>query len=258
MKQWLAFTNDYKRQFGLLDEGGELIQIYSGSPFDSPQAVVGSIEVKAVTIDVPCQPGKFIGLWNNFYSRADHEGWDIPPEPLYFHKLDTSWLSHGQDIVRPKEYQGPIFFEAELGIVIGKACYGIAESDADDHIFGYTCVNDVTAREVLHRDPSFPQWTRAKGYDTFGVFGPVITTDIDPDELVIQGILDGEVKQQYPVSDMVFQPRRLVSVLSHYMTLMPGDVIACGTGLGACEMKHGQSIEINIDGVGKLSNTMRG
>ncbi len=256
MTHWIRYRYRNSTGFGALVDGS--IHIYSGDMFNQPQAVGQTLPLSAVEILPPCQPKKFLALWNNFYSRAEHEGWDIPPEPLYFTKVESCFNAHGRDIVRPADYGGPIFFEGELGIVIGKCCHQVAESDIESYIFGYTCVNDVTAKEVLQRDPSFPQWTRAKGYDTFGIFGPVIATGIEPDELVVQSILDGEIRQHYPVSDMVFRPRKLVSVLSHYMTLHPGDVIACGTALGACAMENGQQIEIRIDGIGHLQNRMRG
>jgi len=236
-------------------EGTE-IQICSGDMFHKPQPVGQSMPLDQVEILPPCVPEKFIALWNNFYSRAKKEGWSIPPEPLYFIKTPNSWNAHQQPIQRPASYQGPVFFEGELGIVIGRRCRAVSEDEASQYIFGYTCVNDVTAKEILNRDKSFQQWTRAKGFDTFGVFGPGIITDIEPHQLVIESILDGETKQRYPVSDMVFQPYKLVSMISQDMTLQAGDVIACGTGLGACAMQDGQTIEIHIEGVGRLQNTM--
>jgi 2-keto-4-pentenoate hydratase/2-oxohepta-3-ene-1,7-dioic acid hydratase in catechol pathway len=114
----------------------------------------------------------------------------------------------------------------------------------------------VTAKEILKRDPSFPQWTRAKGFDTFGVFGPWIVTGLDADSLVIQSRLDGRLLQEYPVTDMVFRPHKLVSMISQDMSLYPGDIIACGTGLNAAAMEDGQTIEISIKGIGVLSNRM--
>lgn len=256
MTPWYRFKWQGETCYGILNN--EQLHLHRGGmvePFD-PSGVILSLD--EVEVLPPCEPGQFLALWNNFYSRAEKEGWDIPLEPLYFTKLSSCFNSHGKNIVRPDDYQGPVFFEGELGIVIGRPCYQITEQQADDYIFGYTCVNDVTAKEVLHRDSSFPQWTRAKGYKSFGVFGPNIATDLEPDELVVQSILDGEVKQEYPVTDMVFRPRKLVATLSNYVTLMPGDVIACGTGLGACAMQDGQTIQINIEGVGRLKNTMQG
>jgi len=256
MSIWIQYQFNGEKGFGRLADGK--IQPHSGTLFQNTALSTEPLGLAEVEILAPCEPQKFLGLWNNFHARASAEGWDIPPEPLYFSKVASSYLAHGQAIVRPDNYQGPVFFEAELGVVIGKSCYQVSESQAEQYIFGYTCVNDVTAKEILQRDRSFAQWTRAKGFNTFGVFGPQIVTQIKPDDLVIEAILDGEVKQQYPVSDMIFKPAQLVALLSQYMTLLPGDVIACGTGLGACAMEHGQTIEVSNDGVGRLINTMQG
>src|SRR5690349_4719049 len=131
----------------------------------------------------------------------------------------------------------------------------VSEAEAGDYIFGYTCVNDVTAVDLLKKDPSFDQWARAKSFDTFGVMGPVITTGVDPMQLKVRTILNGKERQNYPVSDMFFPPLKLVAAVSRDMTLMPGDVIACGTSLGAGVMGEAENlVEIAIDGVGKLSN----
>ncbi len=141
-----------------------------------------------------------------------------------------------------------------LGIVIGKTCHMISEAAAREYIFGYTCINDVTALELLNRDPTFAQWTRAKSFDTFGVFGPVVATGIDPMTLVVRTILNGEERQNYPVADIVFPPAKLVSLISQDMTLHPGDVIACGTSIGVGSMKPGSTVSIIIDGIGALTN----
>ncbi len=251
---WLQFSYENKTRLGVLD--GDIIHIYSGDIFHDPQPVGESCRLADVEILLPCQPGKMLALWNNFYSRAEHEGWDIPPEPLYFVKTPNSFNAHAQPVIRPPSYDGPVFFEGELGIVIGKKCVHISEVEAADYIFGYTCINDVTAKEILKRDPSFPQWTRAKGFDTFGVFGPGIATGLDVDTLVVQSRLDGGLLQNYPVTDMVFRPHELVSMISQDMSLYPGDIIACGTGLNATAMEDGQTIEISIEGIGVLSNRM--
>jgi 2-keto-4-pentenoate hydratase/2-oxohepta-3-ene-1,7-dioic acid hydratase in catechol pathway len=121
-------------------------------------------------------------------------------------------------------------------------------------VFGYTCVNDVTAIEFLFEDKAFQQWTRCKGFDTFTPLGPVIADDLEPDGLRVKAIQNGEVRQDYPVSDMIYSPLQIISMLSHYQTLMPGDLIACGTSVGARTMKPGSKITIAIDGIGELTN----
>ena len=256
MTTYIRYRHEGTISTGILE--GQTIERCSDNLFENPKRLGEIFKPGEVEILPPCVPATFLGLWNNFYSRADKEGWDIPPEPLYFVKTPNSYNAHAQTIQRPKTYHGRVFFEAELGIVIGKHCAAVSEAEAANYIFGYTCVNDVTALDILIRDPSFPQWTRSKGFDTFGVFGPGITTGIKPDDLVIQAILDGEVKQSCTVGDMIFSPARLVSLISQDISLAPGDLIACGTASGSGEMRDGQTIEIKIDGVGSLVNVMSG
>jgi 2-keto-4-pentenoate hydratase/2-oxohepta-3-ene-1,7-dioic acid hydratase in catechol pathway len=193
-------------------------------------------------------------LWNNFHALAAKLGNPVPPEPLYFLKGNNSFSAPGAVIRKPAGYEGKVIFEAELGIVIGKTCARVSEEEAPSFIFGYTCINDVTAVDILNRDATFAQWTRAKSFDTFGPFGPVIAQGLDPAGLSIQAVLNEQERQNYPVADMVFQPARLVSLISHDMTLLPGDVIACGTSVGVGSMKPGSSICIEIAGIGKLEN----
>ena len=121
-------------------------------------------------------------------------------------------------------------------------------------MFGYTCANDVTVADILNRDASFAQWVRAKGFDTFCPMGPVVATGLDPATLTVTTLLDGEVRQHYPISDMRFSVQQLVSLISLDMTLHPGDVILCGTSVGVGSMKPGSLVEVEIDGIGKLSN----
>ena len=257
MTQWIRYKlKNNKMAFGQLIKN--VIHEHSGELFGKTQPTGNTRKLEEVEIQTPVTPTNFLGLWNNFHSRAEKEGWDIPSEPLYFSKVASSYATHGQKIVRPINYDGPVYFEAELGIVIGQECKEVSVEQAKENIFGYTCVNDVTALEILGRDKSFPQWVRSKGFDTFCPFGPTIGTDVDIDTLVMRAILDGETKQEYKVSDMVFPPYKLVSLLSHYMTLLPGDVIACGTAGGSGPMSDGQTIEINIEGVGCLRNIMQG
>jgi ketopantoate reductase/2-keto-4-pentenoate hydratase/2-oxohepta-3-ene-1,7-dioic acid hydratase in catechol pathway len=214
-----------------------------------------TVQLADVRVLTPCEPSKMICLWNNFHQLAAKNDFPVPEEPLYFLKAPNAYHPYGAPILRPKSYIGRIIYEGELGVVIGKPCSMVSEAEAADYIFGYTCVNDVTAVDLLKKNPSFDQWARAKSFDTFGVFGPVITSDVDPMRLNVRTILNGKERQNYPVSDMFFPPLKLVSMLSRDMTLMPGDVIACGTSLGAGVMADAENtIEIVIDGVGTLSN----
>jgi 2-keto-4-pentenoate hydratase/2-oxohepta-3-ene-1,7-dioic acid hydratase in catechol pathway len=184
----------------------------------------------------------------------------IPSEPLYFIKSNNSFLNPQGTIKFPKTSTGPVgrvIYEGELGIVVGKTAKEISVEDAKDYIFGYTCVNDVTALEILTKDESFKQWTRAKSYDTFGPFGPWIETDVSYENLTVKTLINGRERQSYLCSDMIFNPYQILSLLSFDMTLYPGDVIACGTSLGTLPIKGGQIVEVQIEGIGKLTNTVQ-
>jgi 2-keto-4-pentenoate hydratase/2-oxohepta-3-ene-1,7-dioic acid hydratase in catechol pathway len=251
--RWVRFDHRGVTSYGIIE--GEMIAHVTGDPFDAPSRNGRASAVADVTLLAPCVPSKVIGLWNNFGALATKLELTAPAEPLYFFKAASALLGPGETIRVPPFYNGRVIFEAELGIVIGRRATGVDEASAAEYIFGYTCVNDVTAFDVLNADPSFAQWSRAKGYDTFAPFGPAIATGLDPDTLTIRAILNGEERQNYPASDMLIKPAAIVSALSRCMTLMPGDVIACGTSVGAGTMKPGSSIEIAIEGIGTLANT---
>ena len=250
--RWIRFEHAGKIGFGTLE--GERIHCHEGDMFSGARATGETVELAQVSVLTPCVPTKMPALWNNFRSLAEKLGQAIPPEPLYFLKGNNAFHPHGEPIRVPPAYTGKVVYEGELGVVIGKRCRAVNETDAAGHIFGYTCINDVTAAELLFKDASFAQWTRAKSFDTFGVFGPVIATGIDPLTLHIKTILNGQERQNYPVADMIFPPARLVSLISQDMTLEPGDVIACGTSIGVGSMKAGSEVSVIIDGIGELRN----
>ncbi len=249
---WLRFFHRDTAGFGTLE--GDTISVCEGDMFGGNRATGERLPVDAITWLVPCLPSKFIGLWNNFHALAHKQGLAIPVEPLYFIKAASSYCPHLQPVRMPRSYSGRVVYEGELGVAIGRRCRNVDESQAAECIFGYTCVNDVTALDIVGRDPSFPQWTRAKSFDTFGAFGPVIATGIDPLGLTVRTLVNGRERQNYPVSDMIFKPARIVSDLSRDMTLEPGDVITCGTSLGVLPMKPGTVVEVAIEGIGTLRN----
>ncbi len=256
MARWMKFRRpdacDFPDHFGRLD--GDWVDVHAGDLFTAPKPTGERVAVDQVVCLPPGAPGKFIGLWNNFRAAAEKAGNAIPTEPLYFIKPATSYAGHGAAIRSPANYDGRVVFEGELGVVIGRRAHRVTPEEARACIFGYTVVNDVTALDLISRDASFAQWTRAKGADGFGVFGPVIATDLDPQTLVVRSILNGRERQNYPISDAIFAPHQVVSQLSYDMTLEPGDLIALGTSLGAAPMKPGATIEIVIDGIGALIN----
>jgi ketopantoate reductase/2-keto-4-pentenoate hydratase/2-oxohepta-3-ene-1,7-dioic acid hydratase in catechol pathway len=251
---WIRFEREERTGFGTLE--GDTIAVHDGDMFEHPQPTGETVPLADVTVLTPCVPSKMICLWNNFHELAARLGMPEPPEPLYFLKSPSAFLAHGATIRRPKSYAGNVVYEGELGIVIGRRCSNIGEDEAKGHILGYTCINDVTAADIIPKDATFAQWARAKSFDGFGVFGPVIATGLDPLDLRIRTVVDGKERQSYPVSDMIFPPERLVSLLSRDMTLLPGDVIACGTSVGVGAMRAAENaIEITIEGIGTLANT---
>jgi 2-keto-4-pentenoate hydratase/2-oxohepta-3-ene-1,7-dioic acid hydratase in catechol pathway len=253
MTDWIRFERGGETAFGTLV--GDAVAVFEGNMFGVATPTGETLQLADVSLLTPCVPSKIVALWNNSASAAEKQGLDRPADPLFFLKGPNTYLAPGGTIRKPASYDGRVIYEAELGVVIGKQCKDADEATAADCIFGYTCVNDVTALQVLDADPSFPQWARAKGYDTFGPFGPVIATDIDLGSATIRAELNGRERQNYPVSDLILQPAELVSRLSHFMTLEPGDIVSCGTGPGALPMKPGSTIDVIVDGIGTLSNT---
>ena len=253
MALWVRFDQDGEIGFGTLT--GEVVAVHEGDMFSDAAPTGREVPLAHLTLLTPSVPAHFIGLWNNFHAAAEKQGNAIPAEPLYFLKGSNSLLAHGGIIRKPAHYDGRVVYEAELGIVIGRRARDLGETEAAAAIFGFTCVNDVTALEILTRDGSFAQWTRAKSFDSFGVFGPGIATGLDPATLTIRALINGRERQNYPASDMIFSPSRLVSLISRDMTLEPGDVIACGTSIGAGVMRPGTVVEIAIDGIGTLRNS---
>jgi 2-keto-4-pentenoate hydratase/2-oxohepta-3-ene-1,7-dioic acid hydratase in catechol pathway len=157
------------------------------------------LKLPEVTIDIPCIPSKMVAMVDNFHVLVTKLKHALPAEPLYFLKENNSFLAANQIIRTPKFYSGKVVYEGELGIVIGKRCHEVDEAEAAKVIFGYTCINNVTAIDILNRDPGYAQWTRAKSFNTFGAFGPYITTDIDPSNLTIKTILNDQERQNYPM-----------------------------------------------------------
>lgn len=252
MANWVRFNWNGKTHRGLQEDNE--IALCDNELFAETNLSGITVDLSDVELLAPYTPSSILALWNNFHERAMVEGQTIPITPLYFMKPVSSVIGPKQTIYRPRGHSGRVIFEAELGIVIGKQGSNLQVEEADDHIFGYTCVNDVTAIEFLFEDKAFQQWTRSKGYDSFTPLGPCITTDIDPTGLNILAIQGDETRQNYPVSDMIYSPRQIVAMISEYQTLMPGDLICCGTSVGARTMKPGSDITVSIPGIGDLQN----
>ena len=259
VERWMRFAEVSQGSigFGTLDPSTGDVAVHRGDMFGASTPTGERVSLDEVVVLPPCQPSKIVGLWNNLEAAAAKNGWGRPAEPLYFFKPSTACIGHGAAVVAPGSYAGRILYEGELGVVIGTRCADVDVADVDDVIFGYTCVNDVTAFEIITDDDSFPQWCRAKSFDTFAPIGPVIARGLDPDDLTVRTRVGGKVRQDYPVSDMFFSPRQLVSLISRGMTLLPGDVIACGTSTGAMPMRPGVTIEVEVAGIGVLANALQ-
>ena len=253
--KWLRFAHQGRTGFGVVDQ--DRIAVHQGEMFGSAQATGEQLALAEVQVLAPCEPRQCFALWNNFRAAAAKNNWAEPTEPLYFLKGANSYSHHLAPVPKPRHYDGRIIFEAELAVVIGKGGRDIAPEHAAAHVFGYTCVNDVTALEMLHADASFAQWTRCKSMDGFTPFGPWIETELDLSQAQVVARVNGRERQNYPVSDMFFSPLELVSRLSRDVTLQPGDLISCGTSLGAMPWQVGATVEVAVEGIGVLSNALQ-
>jgi 2-keto-4-pentenoate hydratase/2-oxohepta-3-ene-1,7-dioic acid hydratase in catechol pathway len=212
-----------------------------------------SYKLQEVEVLPPVWPSKIIAVGINYRDHAEEFGHDIPSEPVIFMKPATSVIGHGDDIIYPPS-AGRVDYEAEIAAVVKKRARNVAEKDAPDFILGYTCLNDVTARDLQRKDG---QWTRAKSFDTFCPIGPCIETDIDPNNLRVQSRLNGETRQDSNTKHFIFPMFRLFSFISHVMTLLPGDIITTGTPSGVGAMTPGDVVEIEVEGIGTLRNTVK-
>jgi len=195
-------------------------------------------------------PSKIIGIGQNYRAHAAEMGKGIPEEPLMFLKPPSSIIADGAAIVRPNGYER-VDYEGELGVVIGTRARNISREGALDVVAGFTCVNDVTVRDLQKKDG---QWARAKGFDTFCPIGPRVVAGLDPSNLKIQTRVNGVVKQDSFTSDLIFDVPTLIAFVTKHMTLDPGDVISTGTPAGVGNLAVGDVVEVEIEGIGVLRN----
>lgn len=201
----------------------------------------------------PALPGKIIAVGLNYRDHAQEMGLKLPEEPILFMKPSTSIIGPGEDIIYPGQ-SSRVDYEAELAVVIAKSCRDVSAGDANDFILGYTCLNDVTARDLQVKDG---QWTRAKSFDTFAPIGPWIETEIaDPNALSITSRLNGQIKQASNTRNLIFNVHELIEYISSVMTLEAWDIIATGTPSGIGPMERGDEVQIEIEGIGTLTNRL--
>lgn len=196
------------------------------------------------------KPSKIIAIGLNYFDHAKELNMPVPDHPIMFLKPPTSVIENGQDIIFPAQSK-EVHYEGELAVVIKDKIRNISREEAKAHIKGYTCANDVTARDLQKIDG---QWTRAKSFDTFCPLGPRIVNEIDPLNLKIETRVNGQIKQSSNTKNMVFNVFELISYISTIMTLMPGDIIITGTPPGVGRLKAGDTVEVEIEGIGKLTN----
>lgn len=242
-------------RFGLV-EGDEVLPLADGETIESFPAprTTAAISISEVTFLAPVAPSKIVCVGRNYKEHAAELGNKMPDEPLLFLKAPSSIISSGDAIELPAESQ-QVEHEGELGVVIGRRARKLAQSDDPlSYVLGYTCVNDVTARDLQRKDVQF---TRGKSFDTFCPVGPFIVNELDPLNLVVTTRLNGSIKQTGRTSDMAFSVPFLIRYIANIMTLNPGDLIATGTPAGVSPMKNGDIVEVDIEGIGVLANPIR-
>ncbi|MGL5818121.1 MAG: fumarylacetoacetate hydrolase family protein [Phycicoccus sp.] len=246
------FTTGEDPVYGLVDGAGEKIAEITGDPLYQRIELTGATHlVDDVRLLAPVIPrSKVVGVGRNYADHAAEMGGDVPAEPLLFLVPNTAVVGPGDPVVIPPQ-STEVHYEGELAVVIGRLCKDIAPDDVASVVFGYTVADDVTARDLQRADG---QWARAKGFDTFCPLGPWIETDLDPGELRLVTRLDGEVVQDGSTADMVHGVAALVAHVSAAFTLLPGDVILTGTPAGVGPVTGGQRVEVEIEGIGVLSN----
>ena len=245
------FLKDGLVKFGIV-EGENIIEI-EGSIFGSFKKTAISHKLDSVKLLAPCEPSKIIAIGLNYKAHAAEFNKPLPEEPMIFMKPPTAVIGQGDEIIYPHHMSRRVDYEGELGVVIGKKAHMVKKEEAKDYILGYTCFNDITARDLQGKDI---QYIRAKGFDTFAPMGPWIETGLNPMDVRIETYLNGEKKQDTSTHDMIFDVYHLLSFVSHVMTLFPGDVIATGTPSGIGKMEPGDRVEVRIEGIGSLVNTV--
>lgn len=231
-------------------DDGEL-RLLDAAPWDGARETGAALPLAGAPLLAPAEPSKIVAIGLNYRDHAAERNKPVPQEPLIFLKPPTAVIGPGQSIRKPA-WAGRVDHEAELAIVVGRRASRLASPEAArECIFGALCCNDVTAREMQDRDVQF---TRAKGFDTFAPLGPCLVTDLDLRDLAVEGRVNGDVRQRSRTSQLVFTPEYLVWYVARVMTLLPGDIISTGTPAGIGPLADGDRVEVEVEGVGTLTN----
>lgn len=248
--KFIRFLINGKEKNGIVIEEDQTVREIKGDFFDKYEILENQYSLLEIKYLPPCMPSKIIALGLNYFDHAEELKLKIPEEPLIFLKPSTAVIGHKENIVYPKMTER-LDYEAELGVIIKNKVKNIKPKEVYENILGYTCFNDVTARDLQKKDG---QWTRSKSFDTFAPLGPYIVTDLEPNNLEIKLRQNGKVKQHSSTSKMIFKIEEIVSFISQIMTLNPGDVIVTGTPSGVGELQVGDVVEVEIEGIGTLTN----
>jgi len=248
--KYLRFQDkDNIERYGIIE--GELIREIDWDLFGDYMPADITYGLDEVNILPPCVPSKIVCVGLNYKDHAKEMNSEIPEDPRLFIKPKTAIIGHEDTIVYPDHMSERVDYEGELAVVMGKRARMVSADEALDYVFGYTCLNDVTARDLTAKDG---QYTRGKGFDTFAPFGPVIETELDPSNLHISTYLNDEIKQRSNTSMLIFSIPKLISFISKVMTLLPGDIISTGTPSGIGPMKKGDTVEVHVEEIGILRN----
>ncbi|MEU5999166.1 fumarylacetoacetate hydrolase family protein [Streptomyces sp. NPDC047197] len=229
---------------------GLVLDIIKGIPFADFELSGTKVPLSKVRLLPPVLPNKVVGIGRNYADHAAELGNEVPDVPVAFFKPSTSVIGPGDAIAYPS-FSQELHYEAELAVVIGRMCREVPRERARDVILGYTCANDVTARDVQRREN---QWARAKGFDSSCPLGPWVETELDPSDLTIQCMVNGEQRQLGRTAEMVRSIEDLIVHISEAMTLLPGDVILTGTPAGVGPLNVGDEVAVTIEGIGTLTN----
>ncbi len=228
---------------------GDLVTPLAAPPWEGVRKVAGALPLATVRLLPPCEPSKIVAVGLNYRAHAAEMGKELPGEPLLFLKAPSALLPPGGTVVRPRQ-SAQVEFEGELALVIGKTAARVNAAEALAHVLGYTCLDDVTARDIQRREKVY---ARAKGFDTFCPVGPWLETGIaDPQALDLELRVNGVPRQRGNTGDMIFTVAEVVAFVSHVMTLHPGDLITTGTPPGVGPLAPGDAVEVEIGGIGVL------
>jgi len=234
--------------WGLVE--GEEVRLLKKPPFEGIEPGSERYPFTEVALLAPVEPSKIVAIGWNYEKHIQEMGTDFPEEPLLFLKAPSAIVGPGAPILLPPESQR-VDFEAELAVVVGRKCHRVSRDKAPEVVFGYTALNDVTARDLQKKDGQF---SRAKSFDTFCPLGPWVQTDLDPTSVQVRAYVNKEVRQDDNTGTMLFDPYYLVEYVSAAMTLLPGDIIATGTPSGVGPLSPGDEVTVQIEGVGALTN----